>query len=437
MSAHPFTPRGDHLRYDEEQVELYMSLLLVFQTLLAVPFMILCMEAAAQQREEEEAQQAPPLPGPLEKPANGTDGTRVPPLSLPPPNGAGDVEAPDAPPADERSSDPADALTDGSSVVVMTADDPSPPPSPSNSHSSFVDKLPPAPPPHGRRHSARDSLRDSLAVRAIQRWARPSLRRLMPRCRGILPGVAPPHSQRVERRGRNPRRIGRPAAAREGCHSRPGGPLPRGAAATCGEEGAPSSAHRPHSLSGPRARLPTSPRVSAPHSGVCASPPIDPQVLLALAFNPNMYASVLGVVFSVLAHQYDFTLKDVKIVDAFTGMLRSTLSGIALVALGLFTFDQKKVVSCTPQHLAWALALRFLVAPLGMVAVCHMLALTGELRRLMITQATLPQAVVAFAFSEQYRVMPQIMSSSIVVGTLLGSPVAVVYYYVLEAVYND
>ncbi|XP_072989773.1 auxin efflux carrier component 5-like isoform X2 [Typha latifolia] len=122
-----------------------------------------------------------------------------------------------------------------------------------------------------------------------------------------------------------------------------------------------------------------------------------------LALNPNVYAGILGITWAFIANRWRFEMPSIIegsvliMSRAGTGMaMFSMVAGPAAAAIG-----------------AMALGLR------------------GDVLRLAIIQAALPQSITSFIFAKEYEVHADVLSTAVIFGTLASLPVLIAYYIFL------
>ncbi|XP_037431220.1 probable auxin efflux carrier component 5b [Triticum dicoccoides] len=155
-------------------------------------------------------------------------------------------------------------------------------------------------------------------------------------------------------------------------------------------------------------------------------------VVVKLARNPNVYASLLGVAWSFVANRWH--LKMPSIIDGSIAIMSKTCIGMGMFSMGMFIGLQDKFIVCGLGLTALSLVLRFIVAPAATVAGALILGLRGDLLRVTILQAALPQSVATFVFSREYDLHAGVLSTAIIVSTLASLPVLTAYYLVLGLV---
>ncbi|OEL12551.1 putative auxin efflux carrier component 4 [Dichanthelium oligosanthes] len=152
-------------------------------------------------------------------------------------------------------------------------------------------------------------------------------------------------------------------------------------------------------------------------------------VALKLAYNPNVYASLLGVAWSSIANRWHLELP--SIVEGSVTIMSKTGIGLGMFSMGLFIALQEKFIMCGAGLTALSLVLRFVAGPAAAAAAAAVLGLRGDLLRFAIVQAALPQSVATFNFAREYDLHADLLSTAIIVGTLASLPVLIAYYLVL------
>ncbi|KAH0467571.1 hypothetical protein IEQ34_002604 [Dendrobium chrysotoxum] len=145
--------------------------------------------------------------------------------------------------------------------------------------------------------------------------------------------------------------------------------------------------------------------------------------------NPNTYSSLIGLIWSLVAFRWDVHMP--KIIEKSISILSDAGLGMAMFSLGLFMALQPKIIACGNAVAAFAMAVRFLTGPAVMAAASIAVGLRGDLLRVAIVQAALPQGIVPFVFAKEYNVHPTILSTAVIFGMLIALPITLVYYIIL------
>ncbi|TKW11358.1 hypothetical protein SEVIR_6G228200v4 [Setaria viridis] len=160
--------------------------------------------------------------------------------------------------------------------------------------------------------------------------------------------------------------------------------------------------------------------------------PIVRTVGLKLAGNPNVYASVLGVVWACIAFRWDLRMPGV--VSESLQVMSRTGTGMSMFSMGLFMAQQEKIVACGAGLAALGMALRFVAGPLATLAGAAAFGLRSDVMRFAIIQAALPQSIASFVFAKEYGLHADVLSTAVIFGTLVSLPVLIAYYAVLGVV---
>ncbi|XP_044346407.1 probable auxin efflux carrier component 5b [Triticum aestivum] len=129
-----------------------------------------------------------------------------------------------------------------------------------------------------------------------------------------------------------------------------------------------------------------------------------------LARNPNVYASLLGVAWSSVANRWH--LKMPSIIDGSIAIMSKTGIGMGMFSMGMFIGLQDKFIVCGLGWSMLSLVLRFIAAPAATLAGALILGLRGDLLRVTILQAALPQSIGSFVFSREYDLHSGVLSTA-------------------------
>ncbi|CAI0453582.1 unnamed protein product [Linum tenue] len=146
--------------------------------------------------------------------------------------------------------------------------------------------------------------------------------------------------------------------------------------------------------------------------------------------NPNFYATSIGFVWACIHFRWGIKLPDVinnSIMILATGGL-----GMAMFSLGLFMASRASATACRIRVAdVAAMAMKFVAGPALMALSSVVVGLRGRVLRVAIVQAALPQGIVPFVFAKEYNVHPDVLSTSVIFGMLIGLPISLVYYSLL------
>uniref|UniRef100_A0A1D1ZAL9 Auxin efflux carrier component n=1 Tax=Anthurium amnicola TaxID=1678845 RepID=A0A1D1ZAL9_9ARAE len=153
-------------------------------------------------------------------------------------------------------------------------------------------------------------------------------------------------------------------------------------------------------------------------------------VWLKLALNPNSYASIVGITWAFLANRWHFGMPG--IMEGSILIMSKAGTGMAMFSMGLFMANQEKLISCGPSLMAYGMVLRFIAGPAAMTLGCMAVGLHGDVLRVAIIQAALPQSITSFIFAREYGLHADVLSTAVIFGMLISLPVLIAYYAVLE-----
>ncbi|KHN35830.1 Auxin efflux carrier component 2 [Glycine soja] len=145
--------------------------------------------------------------------------------------------------------------------------------------------------------------------------------------------------------------------------------------------------------------------------------------------NPNAWASVFGLVWSLIFFRWNIAMP--KIVRKCIDIISHTGLGMAMFSLGLFMALQPKIITCGKTRATISLVIRFLIGPAVILATSKAMSIHGVLLNVAIVQAALPQGIVPFVFAKEYNLHPDILSTAVIFGMVVALPVTIIYYVVL------
>ncbi|KAA0065974.1 auxin efflux carrier component 7-like [Cucumis melo var. makuwa] len=192
-----------------------------------------------------------------------------------------------------------------------------------------------------------------------------------------------------------------------------------------------------HKLGSSTATTAATAMAAAPESGAAKQmPPTSVMTRLILIMvwrklirNPNTYSSLIGLAWSLIAFRWHVSMP--KIIAQSISILSDAGLGMAMFSLGIFMALQPKLIACGNSIAAFAMAVRFLTGPAVMAAASVAIGLHGNLLRVAIVQAALPQGIVPFVFAKEYNVHPAILNTAVIFGMLIALPITLVYYILL------
>ncbi|CAI8589872.1 unnamed protein product [Vicia faba] len=153
------------------------------------------------------------------------------------------------------------------------------------------------------------------------------------------------------------------------------------------------------------------------------------RVYKKLIKNPNLWASVLGIIWALIAARYKIKLPTI-IYDSITIMSKTGL-GMSMFSLGIFMALQPKIIACGKTAAAMSMILKFLIGPALFGATSAAVGDRGVVFKIGIVQAALPQGIVPFVFAKEYNLHAQIFNTAVIFGLALVFPIGMLYYVLL------
>ncbi|CAD6224319.1 unnamed protein product [Miscanthus lutarioriparius] len=157
--------------------------------------------------------------------------------------------------------------------------------------------------------------------------------------------------------------------------------------------------------------------------------PLVRAVWTKVARNPNIYAGILGVSWACVTNRWH--IETPSIIQGSVLVMSKTGVGLAMFSIGLFMALQEKIIVCGAGPTVLGMALRFVAGPAATAAGAGALGLRGDVLRLAVMQAALPQSITTFVFAREYGLHADVLSTAVIFGTLASLPVLIVYYIVL------
>ncbi|KAM0831785.1 hypothetical protein ACQ4PT_065319 [Festuca glaucescens] len=151
-----------------------------------------------------------------------------------------------------------------------------------------------------------------------------------------------------------------------------------------------------------------------------------------LARNPNTYASFVGITWACVANRLHIELPSV--LENSVLIMSKSGTGMAMFSMGLFMAQQEKILACGPSFAALGLALKFALGPAAMAIGSIAVGLRGDVLRVAIIQAALPQSITSFIFAKEYGLHADVLSTAVIFGMLVSLPLLVGLYIVLELI---
>ncbi|XP_065851693.1 auxin efflux carrier component 5-like [Euphorbia lathyris] len=157
-------------------------------------------------------------------------------------------------------------------------------------------------------------------------------------------------------------------------------------------------------------------------------------VLVKVAMNPNSFSCFLGILWAFIANRWH--LKMPSILEGSVLIMSKAGTGTAMFSMGIFMALQEKVIACGTGLTIIGMVLRFIAGPVAMAIGSIVVGLRGDVLRIAIIQAALPQAITSFIYAKEYGLHAQVLSTAVIFGMIASLPVLIAYYAILECVPN-
>ncbi|XP_059315853.1 auxin efflux carrier component 5-like isoform X1 [Lycium ferocissimum] len=154
------------------------------------------------------------------------------------------------------------------------------------------------------------------------------------------------------------------------------------------------------------------------------------KVWLKLATNPNSYACIFGLTWALVSNRWHMQMP--SIIEGSILVMSRAGTGTAMFSMGMFMALQEKVIACGATLTVFGMALRFIAGPAAMAIASIAIGLHGDVLRVAIIQAALPQSITSFIFAKEYGLHAEVLSTAVIFGMLGSLPVLVGYYAILE-----
>ncbi|KAI6684387.1 hypothetical protein NL676_030300 [Syzygium grande] len=152
-----------------------------------------------------------------------------------------------------------------------------------------------------------------------------------------------------------------------------------------------------------------------------------------LAMNPNSYACVVGIAWAFIANRWH--IKMPSIIDGCILILSKAGTGTAMFSMGMFMALQEKLIACGPSLTVFGMVLRFIAGPVAMAIGSIALGLRGDVLRVAIIQAALPQSITSFIYAKEFGLHANVLSTAVIFGMMVSLPVLLAYFAILEFVH--
>ncbi|XVE90548.1 hypothetical protein DITRI_Ditri20bG0086600 [Diplodiscus trichospermus] len=131
---------------------------------------------------------------------------------------------------------------------------------------------------------------------------------------------------------------------------------------------------------------------------------------MKLASNPNSYACVIGLAWAFVANRWHFEMP--SIMEGSILIMSKAGTGTAMFSMGTFMALQEKIIACGTSLTLFGMVLRFIAGPAAMAIGAIAVGLHGDVLRVAIIQAALPQSITSFIFAKEYGVHAEVISTA-------------------------
>lgn len=157
------------------------------------------------------------------------------------------------------------------------------------------------------------------------------------------------------------------------------------------------------------------------------------RVWLKFIANPNSYGCVIGISWAFISNRWNLELP--SMVEGSILIMSKAGTGTAMFSMGIFMALQEKVISCGPSLTVFGLVLKFIAGPAAMAISAFIVGLRGDVLRIAIIQAAVPQSITSFIFAKEYELHAEVLSTAVIFGMIVSLPILVAYYAILEFVH--
>ncbi|KAH1044718.1 hypothetical protein GLYMA_09G251600v4 [Glycine max] len=152
-----------------------------------------------------------------------------------------------------------------------------------------------------------------------------------------------------------------------------------------------------------------------------------------LATNPNSFGCVIGISWAFISNRWNLEMP--SMLEGSIQIMSKAGTGTAMFSMGTFMALQEKVIACGPSMTIIGLVLKFIAGPAATAIGAIVVGLRGDVLRVVIIQAAVPQSITSFIFAKEYGLHPEVLSTAVIFGMIVSLPVLVAYYAILEFVH--
>ncbi|CAI9090911.1 OLC1v1025799C1 [Oldenlandia corymbosa var. corymbosa] len=149
-----------------------------------------------------------------------------------------------------------------------------------------------------------------------------------------------------------------------------------------------------------------------------------------LATNPNTYGCIIGVTWACISNRWNIPMP--AVMEGSILIMSRAGTGTAMFSMGMFMALQEKIIACGTSLTVYGMVLRFIAGPAAMAIGAIAVGLHGDVLRIAIIQAAVPQSITSFIFAKEYGLHADVISTAVIFGMMVSLPILVAYYAALE-----
>ncbi|KNA25222.1 hypothetical protein SOVF_008430 [Spinacia oleracea] len=157
-------------------------------------------------------------------------------------------------------------------------------------------------------------------------------------------------------------------------------------------------------------------------------------VSMKLLANPNSYSCIVGIIWAFFACRFNFQLP--SIVDGSILIMSKAGTGTAMFSMGMFMALQEKLIACGPKLAIFGMVLKFIAGPAAVAIASLAVGLHGDVLRVAIIQAALPQSITSFIYAKEYGLHADVLSTAVIFGMMASLPILIAYYATLQSLHS-
>ncbi|GLT36437.1 hypothetical protein SLA2020_108120 [Shorea laevis] len=154
---------------------------------------------------------------------------------------------------------------------------------------------------------------------------------------------------------------------------------------------------------------------------------------MKFATNPNSYACIVGLAWAFVANRWHFKMP--SIIEGCILIMSSAGIGTTMFSMGIFIALQEKVIACGTSLTVFGMVLKFIAGPVAMAIGSLAVGLHDDVLHVAIILAALPPSITSFVLAEEFGLHAEVLSTTIIIGTIVSLPVMIAFYAILELIH--